>query len=181
MTHDQFTNECLFLPLGKDRYAIVDADCPPEIVGKRWYAANNGLNRWYVRRLEKLPDGRKRSIYLHRAVTNAPDGMFVDHINGDPFDNRRANLRICTRAENQRNRTKQRNNRSGYKGVYAWAGRYDSGKWIARVGINGGSVKVGVFTDPVEAAHAYDKAAKRIHGAFASLNFPENDSELDAA
>jgi len=64
-----------------------------------------------------------KQIFMHRMILDAPDDMEVDHINGNPQDNRRSNLRLCTHRQNGINRKMSKNNTSGYRGVY-----FDKGK-----------------------------------------------------
>lgn len=91
---------------------------------------------------------------------------FLDHINGDKDDNRIENLRPASKSENGMNRSKQRNNVSGVKGV-CWDTR--KGRWLATIKKEGKQVRLGHFSDP-EAAHAaYAKAAQDLHGQFARL------------
>jgi hypothetical protein len=89
---------------------------------------------------------------------------FIDHINGDRLDNRIANLRLSTNAENMRNRAAPRNNSSGYKGVYLDA--YTK-RWKAQINIAGKNRNLGRFDTPEEAHAAYRLAAEQGHGAFA--------------
>jgi hypothetical protein len=91
----------------------------------------------------------------------------VDHINGDTLDNRRANLRVCTKSENNRNRRKLHPTTSRFKGVYK-----NTKPWIALIECNGKQFVLGRFASEEEAALAYDKAAKEHFGSFARLNFP---------
>ena len=87
------------------------------------------------------------------------------------MDNRRVNLRAATRAQNVRNRKKYtKSGSSKYKGV-SW--KKDNGKWSARIGLNNKSIFLGNFEKELDAAKAYDKAAKKYHGEFACLNFPQ--------
>lgn len=92
----------------------------------------------------------------------------VDHINGNGLDNRRCNLRVCSHGENMRNRTMNRNNRSGYKGVY-----FDPDKngrpWRAQIRANGRKHSLGRFDTAEQAYEAYQKAAERLHGEFARV------------
>ena len=88
----------------------------------------------------------------------------IDHRNGNPSDNRIANLRQSSRAQGARNVARRRN-RSGFKGVYR-CGR----KWKAQIDVNGRKVYLGVFSTPEEAAEAYDTAARLHHGEFARTN-----------
>lgn len=108
------------------------------------------------------------NVLLHRVILDAPAGVDVDHINGDGLDNRRANLRLATESENLRNQGKHKNNKSGYKGVHLY-----KGKWVAQIQHHGRHHHLGVYDDPVEAARAYDKAANELHGTFAKPNFPD--------
>ena len=111
---------------------------------------------------------RKTTVRLHRLLVLPDPNVEVDHINGDRLDNRRSNLRPCSHAGNQRNRTRQSNNRSGYKGV-CWHGQHR--KWHAQLNYHGRTLHLGYFDRPSEAAHAYDQRARELHGDFARLNF----------
>ena len=100
----------------------------------------------------------------------APVGLVVDHINHNGLDNRKANLRIATRAQNSRYSKKTKNKfSSNYKGLYFH--RLER-RWRVRITENGRTRYVGQFKDEIEAAKAYDRAARKYHGEFASLNFP---------
>lgn len=89
----------------------------------------------------------------------------IDHINGDPSDNRLVNLRNCSQAENARNVRVHRDTASGLKGAYR-----DKNKWTSRIFVNGKNVHLGTFPSPERAAAAYDAAARKLHGAFARTN-----------
>lgn len=102
-------------------------------------------------------------VYLHRLIMKAPKGMVVDHINGDRFDNRKCNLRICTQAENMRNR--KPNAGVKYKGVRLKYSRFE-----ARIGVGKKQIFIGKFDTEIEAAMAYNEAAVKFHGEYARLN-----------
>lgn len=108
------------------------------------------------------------SIRLSRMLMGPKGAEVVDHINGDPLDNRRANLRLCSHAENMKNRKPNRNATNQFKGVESV-----SGKWRAVIKADGKRYHTGRFATQMEAARAYDDLARTLHGEFARLNFPD--------
>lgn len=104
---------------------------------------------------------------LHRLITGAPDGMVVDHINHNTLDNRRANLRVVTIAENTQNRRgARRSNSSGLRGV-SWHAR--TNKWRARAVANGRDTHLGYFSN-IEDAVAAVVAFRREHMPYSALD-----------
>jgi hypothetical protein len=112
------------------------------------------------------PPGASSSVTMHRFLVQS--ATLVDHRNRDKLDNRRANLRNCTPAENSRNTGIPANNTSGSKGVTRTA----SGRWRARIWMDWKEVYLGTFDTREAAELAYDKAAVEMHGQFASPNAP---------
>jgi hypothetical protein len=108
---------------------------------------------------------------MHRIVVNAPPGMEVDHIDGNRLNNTRANLRICSRGQNQQNR-KRTQNSSRFKGV-SWFMRH--GLWSAYIKKCGKKIHLGYFVEEKEAALTYDAAARLLFGAYALFNLPGED------
>lgn len=88
---------------------------------------------------------------------------FIDHVNGDPFDNRLCNLRLCTNKTNQWNRLAPKNSSTGIKGV-TWSGRLK--KWKSTIRAHGNYSHLGYFSTKGEAALACAKASLKVHGAF---------------
>ncbi len=159
------------IPLSQGGYAIVDPDDYDRLSQYNWCMAAYNGSFYAMRTMRNAGPGQKNaSIRMHREILKVPEGMCVDHINHNGLDNRKANLRPATRAQNARNRQKQRGSfHSKYKGVT----RYTQPKqWGAKIMVDGESKFLGCFDDEIEAAKAYDMAAKKYHGDFASLNFP---------
>lgn len=131
----------------------------------KWFAKKDKRGNWYACRVE---DGHL--VQMHRVIMDASDGVKVDHRNGKTLHNWRGNLRVCTNAENSRNRRKNRNNTSGYKGVVL-----ERGKYRARIKVDYKIISIGTYRTAKEAALAYDQAALKYHGQFARLNFPQQN------
>jgi hypothetical protein len=105
---------------------------------------------------------------MHRFIINAPFGVQIDHINGNKLDNRRSNIRMATVQKNAFNRKKPKGKcTSQYKGVFK---RKDLNKWETRIKINNKSIYLGTFVDEVDAAKAYNQAARKYFGEFARCN-----------
>lgn len=148
------------IPLGDGHYALVDAADYEWLSRYNWRMQNG-----YAARRDKT-----RTTYMHREIMRPPQGMMVDHINHHKGDNRRANLRICTRQQNTQNNGKHVNSSSQFKGVgYS----RDKCKWFAKIWFEGRRIWLGYFLDEADAAHAYDAKAVELFGEFAHLNFPD--------
>lgn len=113
---------------------------------RRW-RLTGGAGKFYVTSMGANP------VRLHRLIMNPPADMVVDHINGDPLDNRRSNLRVCTQAENLRNRGLNRNHQTGFKGVVL-ASPGAAKPFVARIRLNGTMRHLGCFANPEDAAEA---------------------------
>ena len=141
------------IPLTRGKVAIVDDDAYEELSKYRWYCTNKG----YATRTARPRFGKRHEILMHRVIMQTPARMEIDHINGNPLDNRRENLRVCKHSENLKNMKRYSNNTSGFKGV-SWYKR--DNKWKTEIMINGKSTYLGLFDDKRVAAQAYDDAAK---------------------
>jgi hypothetical protein len=157
--------------MAQPKYAKVDPDDYERLRKYEWLT-KKGKNSFYARR--RVPTGKSKKeklVYMHQMVVKVPKGMVIDHINQDGMDNRSDNLRPATYSQNLCNRKK----RSGamyskYKGVH-WNKSHK--KWAARITFEKKTIELGYYLSEIEAAKAYDNAARKYHAEFACLNFPD--------
>jgi len=158
------------IPLTQGKYAIVDPE-DFERLNKHKWQANKSQNTFYAVRTVRVGE-KCISVKMHREVIHPPDHLVVDHINHNGWDNRKANLRHATRSQNNFNRSiiKKEDSSSKNKGV-SW--KKDKKKWQAQIYVNGQFKFLGYFKNEIQAAKAYDEAAKKHYGQFACLTFPD--------
>ena len=166
---------CLYVEVERPRIggsvAVLISECDvPFFMSQRWYAnTNQSGSHW-------LSGGKRGHVYFHRAILNAPEGIEVDHINGDGWDNRRENLRLCNSSQNKMNQGKHylpkkiAHPKGGYKSSVYKGVWWDKKGWNAKIYAHGRKEWLGRFKTDVEAALAYNEAARRLHGEFARLN-----------
>lgn len=134
----------------------------------KWFALRKTDGRIYACRGSKKSDGlnRRTTIQMHREIMNPRNGMVVDHKNHNTLDNRKENLRVCTHAENMRNRNIQKNNTSGFRGLW-FDKRCRFRPWTVFIR-NGGKkqIRVGNFSTKEEAHLAYKAASIKYHKGF---------------
>lgn len=152
------------IPLTKGMFAKVDEADYEWLSQWPWHFANR-----YALRPEP---GTKVGSHaaMHREIMQTPKGMDTDHINGDKLDNRRANLRVCTRQQNHRNLRSRPGSSSQFLGV-TWDRRRKN--WVAHISMSRKTHHLGAFTSEEEAARARDAKARELFGEFAYLNFPD--------
>lgn len=135
--------------------AIADSIHYNEIKKYKWYKGGAGYCQ------SKIGD---KIVYLHRLVTNAPEGLVVDHINHNTLDNRSNNLRICTQRDNAHNKIINANSLSGYNGVI-WSKEFR--KWKVQIKINKVNKFIGYYNDLQKAIDARLNAEDKHYGEFA--------------
>ena len=148
-----------YVELTRDKVAIIDTEDVERIGQYIWY---------YCMSTGGASSGTAPERVMSRFIMNAPSHLWVDHINHNRLDNRKANLRLATPSQSNANERKPCGSRSSeYKGV----SRYKrTGKWRAYIGINGRHLHLGYFDDDTLAARAYNEAATEYFGEFAYLN-----------
>ena len=156
-----------WIPLTKGLFAIVDESDYPAVCEQSWTAMILPRTRYayYRRRLA----GGQPTFLLHRVILGVTDSQQVDHRDGDGLNCRRYNMRVCSVRENHCNVRKRLGpSSSPLKGVI-----FDKSRllWISRIKAFGKSIHLGRFQTELEAALAYDSAAKLHFGEFARLNF----------
>lgn len=168
------------IPLTRGYVTFVD-DIDHEVSAHKWMACVQGrapnLRVYAVRQITVAPNV-VRTERLHRVIWQRAHGPLqpgaeIDHREPGPFgglDNRRENLRLCDKSLNQANSRKGSNNTSGYKGVW-W--QKQAGLWRADIWVDRRKRHIGYFTNPKDAALAYDAEARRAFGEHARVNFPE--------
>jgi hypothetical protein len=159
------------LQLTKGKVALVDDDDFYWLAQWNWQAVEI-KGTWYAVRQPKkgpLRNGGNNQRYLHRVIARVEDpDISVDHRDHDGLNNQKANLRICSRAENNKNISSRKSSSSVYLGV-SWDKKRK--KWLTQVSVGGKNVFSQRFASEVEAAKAYDKEAIIHHEEFANLNF----------
>lgn len=170
-------NEIRKIPLRPGVVAIVDEEDFERINAHKWcllFSEGKG----YATRKSPAVNGNRKTIRMHREVLKAPDGVIVDHINGDGLDNRKTNLRLCDLSQNGANRRHHRKALSGYKGV-SWNKAAET--WHVMVRYKGQLIPLGTYGDLKEAIAVYNRAVTDLHGEFAALNeLPEKKVALAA-
>ena len=159
-----------------DKVALIDDEDYDKVVEAIRYK-NGKPGKWYAHEVQPgycyAVNGSRRNG-IHRVVMDAPPGMDVDHINGDRLDNRKQNLRVCTRSQNSSNKKLRRDSKSGFKGVY----QTRSGRYQAYIGVPntaGQHEWLGTYDTGEEAARVRDRRAIELQGEFVYTNFPISD------
>lgn len=150
------------LPLTQGYEAIVDDEDYEMLSQWRWKRLVSSRGHVYAARTKK-ESGKSSMLLMHRLIACAPPDMDVDHKNRDTLDNRRSNLRLCSRSYNNANaKARSDKKNSQYKGV-----QRNKKRWQARIVKDGVRYLLGTFDTELEAHQAYLAAAKKLYGEFA--------------
>jgi hypothetical protein len=154
-----------FIPLTRGLFAIVDAEDFAVLSEWNWRALRSSTiaDKWYAIRdltVAEQAGGPPGTISMHRWLYGVPAGLDIDHANGNGLDNRRANLRVCTRAQNIQNTRAKKMNLHGFRGVAR-----DKKKFVATIRVDGERHRFGPFLTPLEAALAARSKLRRVRSS----------------
>ena len=160
------------IPLSNNRgFTLVD-DKDFEMLSKhKWHILQQKHTSYAITHIKR--NGKQTTLRMHRLVMGEPQGMQVDHIDGDGLNNQRFNLRACTNKQNSMNQRSTYGS-SRYKGV-SW--NKANSKWQAHIQKDGKLRRLGYYGSETEAAKAYDEGARKHFGEFAYLNFPKKGEQ----
>ena len=163
------TGSSILLTQGK--VALVDEADYKALMRYKWRAQRDRFTFYAVRSVGKVGVELMHRQILHVASDSTIE---VDHANRDGLDNRRANLRRCSKSQNHQNQQPRSDRKSRFKGTSRYVDR--PGLWRARIVVNGVRIHLGCFQSEEEAAAAYDAAALQSYGEFARTNFGEAET-----
>jgi len=165
------------IPLTQGKFAQVDDEDYEYLSQFKWQALK-GVTTWYATRRITVAPKQRKTVWMHREITGAPDGIDVDHQDRNGLNEQKANLQFLTRSEHvRRRRITTSKKTSQYKGV-SWYSKYQN--WVAQIQVDRKGIRLGYFQTELEAARAYDAAAREYFGEHAALNFPVDPQEISA-
>lgn len=151
------------IEISQGKHVIVDTEDYEYLSQWKWYFNKRGAA---VRKIYH-PGNKQTVVYMHREIMRAKKGEEVDHINHNQLDNRKVNLRLCSRAQNNFNIRRNKKNTSGFKGVSYI--KQDKA-WRAYISQDNKQIHLGRYKTAREAAEAYNTAALSMRGEFAWTN-----------
>ncbi len=150
------------IPLTKGKFTQVDDEDYDILIERKFYYTSQRV----VCNVKE--NGKWKNVAIHHLILGKPKkGFVIDHINRDPLDNRRCNLRVCTQSNNIMNTTKRPNFSSKYKGV---SYIQKTKKYQSTITINGVQKNLGAFKNEIDAAIKYNEAVIKYFGEYGVLN-----------
>lgn len=166
----EWITEMKEINLTRGKVTFIDDEDYERINQFKWYASEMSKSFYALRNSHQINYVRK-SIYMHREILQLDDdNLLVDHINHNTLDNRKLNLRVCAKAENNRNRESHVGSHSKFKGVYHYSRGKSDFHFLSIICHNYKDYYLGLFKTEIEAALAYNEKAKELFGEFANLN-----------
>lgn len=162
-------NKYILIPLTQNKFTKIDAEDEAKVLslGKLQYSHGYAIHGTH-----KTVNGKRKAktIFLHRFIVDPLQEKEIDHINGDPLDNRKSNLRMATHSENSRNTKLRIDNTSGSKGVYFKNEKWRNKKWFAYINLNNKRINLGYFLTKEDAENIRNKAEQDYFGIFRRVN-----------
>ena len=152
-----------YVTLTQGYEAMVDVSDIHLVSGVNWHARRDGGRVYAGCNIPKNENGKRGHISMHRLIMGRPIQMEIDHCDGDGINNRKSNLRVASKSQNQANRKTSKLNISGFKGVSPYK---RNGTWHARISKGGKRFCLGYYKTPEEAHSAYINASRELHGSF---------------
>jgi hypothetical protein len=134
--------------------------------GGKWRAMKEKKSHTFYAACSTIGIKPRKTFLMHRVIMNAVENEIIDHRDHDGLNNLKNNLRRCSYTQNQQNKSSRKKSVSKYLGV-----SYRKNRFIARIKVLDKCKHLGSFIDEIDAAKAYDEAAKKYHGEFANPNF----------
>jgi hypothetical protein len=155
------------IKLTQGKVALVDDEDYEYLNQFNWYAKKD-RHTYYAARQIKTSVGKQNMLFMHRVLLGLTDIKIEgEHIDHDGLNNQKYNLRKATRSQNNANKSSSKNSTSKYLGV-CWA--KSNKKWCAKIRKDKVVTHLGFFINEVDAALAYNNAARKLHGDFANIN-----------
>lgn len=159
-------DDVVYLELG-DKISTIDFQDLEEVLTYRWYVScarkETATQKAYFRAISTTYG---KSVFLHRLLMKAGEGEIIDHVDQNPLNNRRSNLRFCTASMNQRNRKARKTSSSKYRGCW-WS--KDKKRWVSQIRVNGKKLHLGSFKTEEEAGNAFSDAEAKYHSTWCPL------------
>lgn len=157
------------IPLTQNQVAVIDNGDWEIIAPYKWFS-QKARKVFYAKTWIYSKEEYRKCVEMSKLIMGFPDTI-VDHIDRNPLNNQRSNLRLCTTSQSAVNRFKFPNTISSFRGVTLT--KY--GKWQSCIGGAKTRIYLGIFNTETLAAEAYNRKAKELYGEFAVLNIIETE------